>query len=470
MEALPVDHPPRQESPANKKAASGPLGLFDLILNEETEPRPVEASTDGERDDQDRQGPAETPAQAKPVEAADETRGEEQAVTEGKPTAETPKDAPEAQVAQEPPVKDGAAPEVPSIDGIEFESTEAAKPLIVSAVPLVASPGQTAQMPGPEVQQTATPMLGRPEQASGAVQRPSIAAAAVPADPKGPAPLAGPADLTVPADDVRAPRLDPLLQPMNAAKVAQAASALAAGGAGAKPTATVAAATGGASRSPAQASDAAASTAKSPATAALSKDTLLTLAVDPVAATPTDAAAADPINAGALRPVLSAPQGLSAPTDFAGLIRGAAGDPRAVLGGTNEQVAVQIRRAVSSGNDRISIRLHPAELGRLQVKLEVADDGHVRALITAERAETLDLMQRDLRGLERALQDAGLKTDSSSLSFTLQDQQGEQFQAAEEQRQDRLETAEGDALAETDLDPNQTLYWSTGDGRLDIRI
>ncbi len=209
---------------------------------------------------------------------------------------------------------------------------------------------------------------------------------------------------------------------------------------------------------------------ESAAVAGLLKDTLLSHAVDPVAATPSDTAAADPLNASTLRPVLSAPQGLSAPADFAGLVRGAAGDPRAVLGGTNEQVAVQIRKAVSSGNDRISIRLHPAELGRLQVKLEVADDGHVRALITAERAETLDLMQRDPRGLERALQDAGLKTDSSSLSFTLQDEQNEQFLAAEEQRQGGPEAAERDAVPEAEQEHSQTLYWSAGEGRLDIRI
>ena len=454
MEALPVDHPPRQDRPAAKQAPSGPLGLFDLILNERAEPRPVEAKTDGGPEAQDRRDPVEAPVQSKPVEAADEP------VVEANPTAEGPKEAP-----QTPPAKDEAAPEVASLEGMQV-----AKPLIVSAIPVVANVGQATQTPGPEAQQAVAPTLRRPEQAAGVGPRSAIAATAVPVDPKGPAPLGATAGLTAPADDARAPDLDPLRQPVIASKVAQAASALAAGGAGPKPTATVNAASGGTNRNRAQAGDSATTVAKSQATAALSKDTLLSLAVEPVAATPTDAAAADPLNAGALRPTLSAPQGLSAPADFVGLVRGAAGDPRAVLGGTNEQVAVQIRKAVSSGNDRISIRLHPAELGRLQVKLEVADDGHVRALITAERAETLDLMQRDPRGLERALQDAGLKTDSSSLSFTLQDEQNEQFLAAEEQRQDGSEAAERDAVSEAELEHSQTLYWSAGDGRLDIRI
>src|SRR3546814_6284200 len=75
--------------------------------------------------------------------------------------------------------------------------------------------------------------------------------------------------------------------------------------------------------------------------------------------------------------------------------------------------------------------LHPAELGRIEVKLENASDGTLRAVISAERSETLDLLQRDARGLERALQEAGVKTDSGSLSFNLRGQGQGQEQRAE---------------------------------------
>ncbi|MHC4984185.1 MAG: flagellar hook-length control protein FliK [Planctomycetota bacterium] len=84
-----------------------------------------------------------------------------------------------------------------------------------------------------------------------------------------------------------------------------------------------------------------------------------------------------------------------------------------------EQVAVHIRKAVHAGQDRITIKLYPAELGRIDVKMEWADDGVLRAAISVERSETLDLLQRDSRALDRALQEAGLKTDSGSLSFDL---------------------------------------------------
>ncbi len=84
-----------------------------------------------------------------------------------------------------------------------------------------------------------------------------------------------------------------------------------------------------------------------------------------------------------------------------------------------DQVAVQITKAAAQGLDKISIKLSPASLGRIEVQLDLTHDGRVAAVVTAERSETLDLLQRDARGLERALLEAGLKTDSNSLDFNL---------------------------------------------------
>lgn len=85
------------------------------------------------------------------------------------------------------------------------------------------------------------------------------------------------------------------------------------------------------------------------------------------------------------------------------------------------EVAVHIHRAAAKGKERIRIQLHPAELGQIDVRLKLGTDGAARAIVQVDRPETLDLLQRDARGLERALQDAGLKTDSNSLSFSLRD-------------------------------------------------
>lgn len=98
-----------------------------------------------------------------------------------------------------------------------------------------------------------------------------------------------------------------------------------------------------------------------------------------------------------------------------------------------EQVAVHIQKAVGAGQSRIQIRLHPAELGQIDVKLNLGSDGTVRAVVSVEKPETFELLQRDARGLERALQDAGLKTNSESLTFNLRGEQHQRSGAGQEE-------------------------------------
>lgn len=84
-----------------------------------------------------------------------------------------------------------------------------------------------------------------------------------------------------------------------------------------------------------------------------------------------------------------------------------------------EQVQVAITRARGVDSDRITIQLNPADLGRVEVSLDVRQDGTTQLNITADKRETLDLLQRDARSLERSLQDAGVKADAGSMEFNL---------------------------------------------------
>ncbi len=84
-----------------------------------------------------------------------------------------------------------------------------------------------------------------------------------------------------------------------------------------------------------------------------------------------------------------------------------------------EQVAVHIHKAAAKGMDRVSIQLKPAELGRVEVHMDMRADYRTTVTVLVERPETLDLLQRDARGLEQSLRDAGLKTDGGSLQFSL---------------------------------------------------
>jgi flagellar hook-length control protein FliK len=71
----------------------------------------------------------------------------------------------------------------------------------------------------------------------------------------------------------------------------------------------------------------------------------------------------------------------------------------------------------------------PPELGRIEVRLAVDRDGHTTTSLIADHSDTLDLLRRDASGLERALQDAGLKTADNSLQFSLRDQSTGQQQS-----------------------------------------
>ena len=85
-------------------------------------------------------------------------------------------------------------------------------------------------------------------------------------------------------------------------------------------------------------------------------------------------------------------------------------------------VAIEIAGQAMAGKNRFEIRLDPPELGRIEVRLDVDRDGQVTTRLIADRSDTLDLLRRDASGLERALQDAGLKTADNSLQFSLRDQ------------------------------------------------
>ena len=88
-------------------------------------------------------------------------------------------------------------------------------------------------------------------------------------------------------------------------------------------------------------------------------------------------------------------------------------------------IALQMARNLQKGISRFEIRLDPPEMGRIDVRMEIRKDGHVVAHMSVERPETLDLLQRDARALQQALNNAGLQADNDSLNFSLKDQSGD---------------------------------------------
>ena len=115
-----------------------------------------------------------------------------------------------------------------------------------------------------------------------------------------------------------------------------------------------------------------------------------------------------------------------------------------------EQVFVNIQRAVEGKLESMTVKLRPELLGRIEIRLDGDAAGRLQIVVLAERGETLDLLQRDARQLEQALQEAGIRTQDQGLQFGLKGQGNAQTQG-EAQRQDAAGSttdAKGDAEAE----------------------
>lgn len=93
----------------------------------------------------------------------------------------------------------------------------------------------------------------------------------------------------------------------------------------------------------------------------------------------------------------------------------------------HEQLALSIQRSMRNGGGTITLQLSPAELGRVNVRLRIDEENNVQVTVAVERPSTLELLQRDMKALERALQEAGLKAGPGDLSFSLQGGDPEAF-------------------------------------------
>jgi flagellar hook-length control protein FliK len=85
-------------------------------------------------------------------------------------------------------------------------------------------------------------------------------------------------------------------------------------------------------------------------------------------------------------------------------------------------LAMEIAASARSGKTRFEIRLDPAELGRIDVRIDIDRHGQVTSHLTVERPETLSMLRQDANQLQRALDNAGLSTGNGGLQFSLRDQ------------------------------------------------
>jgi flagellar hook-length control protein FliK len=136
-------------------------------------------------------------------------------------------------------------------------------------------------------------------------------------------------------------------------------------------------------------------------------------------------------------------------------------------------VPIEIGLKAAAGLNRFEIRLDPEELGRIDVRLDLGDDGSVSAKLVVDRVETLALLQRDARTLERAFEQIGLKTSGEGIAMTLRDPGFEQ-----RERQDQTPAAaratferQSESTTQQAAQPDSTIlqrWWRPGG--VDLRI
>ena len=132
---------------------------------------------------------------------------------------------------------------------------------------------------------------------------------------------------------------------------------------------------------------------------------------------------------------------------------------------TAAAVVAQVFTAISQrgGDSKIEVRLDPPELGRVVIGFEGAGHEIVRAVVSADSQQTLDLLRRNLDTLQRELERAGLEDINVEVSD--QETQSDAQEAPAETNtyaviEDYVEPDEGARRYATPMI----------DGRLDLRV
>lgn len=134
-------------------------------------------------------------------------------------------------------------------------------------------------------------------------------------------------------------------------------------------------------------------------------------------------------------------------------------------------LAVQIAAKSDDGNKQFDIRLDPKELGRVEVKLTIDDQGRAQAHLAVEKPQTLDMLQNDRGNLERALKDSGIALSQNGLNFSLKGQERQQGDNTPSFRGRSRSLAVTAAIESTSAAIAASANsFAAGNARLDIRV
>lgn len=129
----------------------------------------------------------------------------------------------------------------------------------------------------------------------------------------------------------------------------------------------------------------------------------------------------------------------------------------------SEQINIQVKNLVEKGGGHIRMTLNPAELGKVDIQLQIMD-GKVQGTILSQNLEVIEQMARDLRSLQQGLAEAGLELDTKGIQFQLRDENDSSQQHASNQGSD------DENNLEEELENTMASNWTDPDKIIDVSI
>lgn len=134
-----------------------------------------------------------------------------------------------------------------------------------------------------------------------------------------------------------------------------------------------------------------------------------------------------------------------------------------------DQVSFHIKQNLKTGSDHIKVQLHPAEMGQVDVDIEIGKDGVAKVVIAASKSDTLNWLQDEAHHLQKSLADAGFDTSQDGMSFNLKGENQQNSANKNHAGSSLGEDYAADPVAEIQVSEDMYRTLDNADG-IDIRI
>ena len=142
---------------------------------------------------------------------------------------------------------------------------------------------------------------------------------------------------------------------------------------------------------------------------------------------------------------------------------------RGALAPQINQIAIQIKQGVDTNMDSVRVSLRPAEMGTVDVRLDLSGR-QVVAQVTADNESTLHLLKDNADQLAQALKSLGLDLSEGAMNFNLKGQEQHQQEQSTNHTGSKKNLESVAAAEEQFNDPDEGRYHHPHWGNVTIRV